>query len=225
MTRHRVVLFFEGDERAIRSALSSNDTPATVLQVLFAALDIAPGGERRRPGLAGLAADCDLAAVVATNVLWPASGGAGPDFDLVMPSVDVTEQTLVAEVIPLSLVRRHAELVVDSTYGQILRDLSGSAARHKVCIGPAAPREHGQSDANRRLLKIWTLQQQALASFCRAQGLVFLGNPHDSRTPSGYQRPRFAGAGDGSGVAYWQLVMGQLARVLREPMALPAALF
>ena len=158
-----------------------------------------------------------------------------PPFDLVMLAVNGGEHAAGPETIPLNLMRAAIAQAVEKGFGARLLRLAKASAATVVCAGPPAPRDdlHAGLPGDESVaalpgslrLKLWTLQQQALAGLCRRNGIAFLANPVDARLASGFLKPRHhANKGHGANSAYGTLVLEQLSRVMVPRPDLPAAL-
>ncbi|WP_373503573.1 hypothetical protein [Aestuariivirga sp.] len=157
-------------------------------------------------------------------------------FDFVMQSVDGGKLQPGAEVIPLQMMRKYFADTLRGGYGKIMLRLKAACPVRMVCITPPAPKEdnahivegaetyfkqHGISDIGVTpapvRLKLWTLQQQALAEFCKENGMIFLGNPTSARDQEGYLRRRYyAEDATHANAAYGVMVLRQLVDILLQ---------
>lgn len=151
-------------------------------------------------------------------------------FDLAMLSVDGGALQQGLPVIPLSMMRRYLDTMFAKGYGRQLGELAGTYKLRVVCAGPPAPRRGAAGgklaarDAGALLpLKLWTLQQQTMASFCREAGIVFLGNPREARDEAGFLKRAFHGEAAAGNSDYGHLVAQQIARVVAQGSGRPDA--
>lgn len=159
-------------------------------------------------------------------------------FDLCMQSIAGGQVAVGAELIPVQLMRNYMLDGIANGYGKILLRIRAATKAPVVCVAAPAPkedaqhilkgaetyfREHGISEigvtAAPVRLKLWTLQQQALSSFCTRNGIQFLGNPPEARTEEGYlKREYYADDGTHANAAYGALVLAQIRRLLEQPL-------
>lgn len=156
-------------------------------------------------------------------------------FDILMHNADGGLLQKDAEMIPLVIMKQYFDGTLKGGYGRDLVRLKQASAAPVVCLAPPAPKEdaqhiirgaetyfrqHGISSIGVTpapvRLKLWILQQDALARFCASNGLIFLGNPEGTRTDEGFLKPEFyaADATHANG-AYGRLVLAQLSDLSR----------
>jgi hypothetical protein len=235
MSAAKVIVLGFGQERAVARALGEDrDLPEGIdCRVLHISAEprhgvvsFAQAIERVK----GLPPD-GLVAVMAHDMFRVARDV--PPFDLVMVSFNGGDHAPATETVPLNLMRAAIRQTVEKGFGARLLRLAKASAAPVVCLGPPAPRDdaHLPADATESArpgalrLKLWTLQQQALAAHCRRNGIGFLANPIDARLATGFLKPRYhSSKGNGASGAYGALVIEQLSRVLAPPAELPAAL-
>lgn len=151
-------------------------------------------------------------------------------FDIMMPEIDGGAVLPGAELIPLAIMRKVFADTLAGGYGKnLLRFNTGICPC--VCLAPPAPKEDadhimkgaetyfrdhgiaevGVSPAPLRL-KLWTLQQEALANFCKDHGLVFMTNPPGTRDEAGFlKRQYYAPDATHANADYAVLLLEQLA--------------
>lgn len=215
----RVMVFAGHQAGQLRQAMSgrAESDDARLSRVSFDLAEL-PSGNRGAPVRFDVPAGYEVAALQMNNVLWPESR-IEPAFDLMMHSVADGHAAPEVAIVPVNLMRQLVSDVVNEACGPAFRSLMKGNVGIRICMGPPAPGGPAAqaSEADRRSallrLKLWTLLQQCLASFCRANAIVFLGNPHGSRLPSGFMRPGLAGI---TNEAYGQKVLVQIARVATD---------
>lgn len=151
-------------------------------------------------------------------------------FDLIVPEVSELSPNPAAEIIPLQTMRAYFERTLRTGYGKQLLRFAEACGAQVACLAPPAPKEdtdhimrnaetyfrdHGVSDFGVTpaivRLKLWTLQQQALASFCKRHDLLFFGNPTEARDEAGYLRRQYYARDATHGNAgYGELVLQQI---------------
>ena len=155
-------------------------------------------------------------------------------FDLLMQSVDGGQIQPGAELIPVQMMRSHFAGTLRGGYGKIMLRIQAATPARVACVAPPAPkddsehiikgaetffRQHGIADfgvtAAPVRLKLWTLQQQALAGFCEENGMIFLGNPPGTRNEAGFLRRRYyAEDATHANGPYGVLFLEQIARIM-----------
>ncbi len=155
-------------------------------------------------------------------------------FDILMPSESPEGLRSDAHVIPVQMLRSCFEESLTSGYGEHLLQLRRSCAARMVCLTPPAPKEDaehikkgaetyfrdlgineiGVTPAPLRL-KLWTLQQQALEAFCRANDIIYFDNPPDARDAAGFlKRKYYAGDATHGNKEYGSRVLWQIAGLM-----------
>jgi hypothetical protein len=131
-------------------------------------------------------------------------------FDIMMPEIAGGAVQPGAEIIPLATMRSFFAGTLRSGHGKNLSRFAHAAKCPIVCVAPPAPkqdaehimkgaetyfRDHGISEIGVTpapvRLKLWTLQQEALQSFCRETGIIFMENPPGTRDGEGYLRREY----------------------------------
>ena len=151
-------------------------------------------------------------------------------FDVMMRDIGSADVRPGAELIPLSTMREFFRDTLRGGYGKdLLRFMHGNC--RVVCVAPPAPkedaghilkgaetyfREHGIADVGVTpaplRLKLWALQQEALAKFCAEHGMVFMTNPPGTRDEAGYlKREYYAPDATHANADYAVLLLEQLA--------------
>lgn len=151
-------------------------------------------------------------------------------FDVMMQDICTGAVRPDAELIPLSAMRDLFRDTLRGGYGKDLLRFSLAKCR-VVCVAPPAPKEdaehimkgaetyfrdHGIADVGVTpaplRLKLWALQQDALASFCAEHGMVFMTNPPGTRDEAGYlKRGYYAPDATHANADYAALLLEQLA--------------
>lgn len=139
------------------------------------------------------------------------------------------------EVIPLNLFRQFFYDTLKGGYGRLLLKVKETTKAPMACLAPPAPKEDGQlikrkaetffrnagiaefgvSPAQLRL-KLWTLQDEALARYCAENSMIHLGNPSPARDENGYlRREYYFNDGTHGNSQYGALVIEQLVNFAR----------
>ncbi len=150
-------------------------------------------------------------------------------FDVMLPDAAPLAANK-AELIPLGLFRQFFHDTLRSGYSRMLMRIKQATAVPMACLAPPAPKEDnehikqgaetffreagisefGVSPPQLRL-KLWTLQDEALALFCKENGMLHVGNPPEARDENGYLKREyyFRDATHGN-TSYGALVVKQL---------------
>ena len=152
-------------------------------------------------------------------------------FDVLMPEETGEHMLLGAEIIPLQALKNFFFESLVNGYGRNLLQFRRNCAARMACLTPPAPKEdaehikRGAETYFRELgigeigvtpaplrLKLWTLQQQALESFCRDNYIIYFDNPPETRDQAGFlKREYYAGDATHGNKKYGSRVLWQIA--------------
>lgn len=155
-------------------------------------------------------------------------------FDIMIPGlVDLPADTY-EELIPYATAYSFMFASLKRGHGKQLLRIAKASAAPVFCLSAPAPKEDeahilrgadtyfrnagiseiGVSPAPLRL-KLWELQDRALAKFCAEAQVTFLPNPPGTREAGGYlERAYYAGDATHANAAYGRLVLDQIAVTL-----------
>jgi hypothetical protein len=150
-------------------------------------------------------------------------------FDIMMPGIAplIPGET---EIIPLAMARQFFSETLRGGYGKMILRARAACKVRMACLSPPAPKEdneHIQKGAETYFreagiaeigvsppalrLKLWTLQDEALAQFCAENDIIHLANPPGSRDENGYlKRDYYFRDATHGNAAYGTLVVNQL---------------
>jgi len=155
-------------------------------------------------------------------------------FEIMIPGfADLPEDTY-EELIPYATAYSFMFESIKRGYGKQLGRIAKASAAPVFCLSVPAPKEDeahilegaetyfrdagisdiGVSPAPLRL-KLWELQNRAVANFCSDSKVTFLPNPPGTRDANGYlERAYYAGDATHANAAYGGLVLDQIAAML-----------
>ncbi|MBP1805043.1 hypothetical protein [Rubellimicrobium aerolatum] len=160
-------------------------------------------------------------------------------FDLLEPGADAADLQEGAELVPHAVMKDFFTSTIQSGYVKMHRRLREASPAPVICLEVPPPKEDaehirrsaetffvqnniaeaGVTPAPIRL-KLWKLQQSALAASCHELGIDYLPSPAGTRNERGFLRPEFyAPDATHANAAYGELVLRQLEAISRTPNA------
>jgi hypothetical protein len=245
MTRRTVLIVGDSHIYAIKAALA--DTGADTFPFEFKALRLSTEKNGTKIGdidypdvlttVAGMNEDDAVALALRGNqyntlglILHPRP------FDVMVAGMPNLPEEAYAEIIPNSTARFFMSDSLKRGYGKMLTEIIRACVPKVFCLSAPAPKEdeeHIKRGAEQYFrdagidkigvtpailrLKLWELQQQALAEFCEDKGVTFLANPTGSRDDKGFlARDYYAGDATHANTSYGKLVLRQIAAALTD---------